>query len=299
MSSKLKNPNPTVNTRLISLSSFAALLLLMSFCRPADLQGAGSRYIAFFSAEQEDFRRLLFDGIGNRQLAVDMDSLGRVEVTILGVSEDEYVGRRHYASGSYIPVNIDVDFPRKHVMVIGISGFRFAEIVGYRVMESDIYVLDLYTNPLPEESFFREKSLNALWPAGRFEPDIFPDAESASPSTAKARSTVLRHINVQGLWGRLAPYKALLQRAILWAGTVSGAIFLLALPIIWVARKRQARRGIPGAVVRAAAQEGGKRIPPSLNLHDVIRENSDLSYDEVTLMASLEREKEVAGAGKA
>ncbi|MEE8321087.1 MAG: hypothetical protein V3R68_04515, partial [Gammaproteobacteria bacterium] len=161
-----------MGTKSILLSKYLSLAagILLAGSRLA----AADNFLTFFSAEQEDFRRLVIDGVGNRQIQVVLESSGTVAINVLGVDKQSYVGQLNYRNGFLIPVDISVEFPRHKNMRINVSGNKFTEIVKYRVVNSGVYIIDMYTKPIPRESVFREETIGALWPEGRFQPDITP-----------------------------------------------------------------------------------------------------------------------------
>ncbi|MCH7858171.1 MAG: hypothetical protein IID14_00555 [Candidatus Marinimicrobia bacterium] len=316
-----------MNTRLISSSSW--LVLFLGTCLAgSSLFGAENRYIAFFSAEQEHYRRIIIDGVGQRRVQVGLDSLGAVEVKIWDVNIDSYVGRREYERGYLVPVKIRVDFPRKNLMSIKITGSRFVDIVRYQVVGSDLYIVDLYTQPLPQESFFREQTISALWPTEPFEPDIIPMGEPTGPADA---IIAYRLWVPQKLARRISPYSSAIRRAVVWAGSISGVLFITGLPLIWLTQRRKAiraRTNAPPVPASSGANqpvglEGraqdwliqryksirdrakGQVVSPSGGAYQPVRpedraqylmeQDSTLSYDEATLLADLERTNSPAG----
>lgn len=283
-----------MNTRLTSSSSWLALFLGTCLAG-SNLFGAESRYIAFFSAEQEHYRRIIIDGVGKRRVQVGLDSLGTVEVKVWGVTIDSYVGRREYERGYLVPVNIRVDFPRKNLMSIKITGSRFVEVVRYQVVGSDLYIVDLYTQPLPQESFFREQTISALWPTGPFEPDITPMGEPAGP----AEATISYRLRIpQELVRRISPYRSVIRRAVVWAGSISGVLFITGLPLIWLTQRRKAIRARANAQPVPASSGANQPVRPEIRAKDMMEHDNTLSYDEATLLAELERQNSPEGIGR-
>ena len=261
------------------LQACLGLLLLVTLA-----QGAEQRYVAFFSAETENYRRLLLDGVDNRRIEVRSDSLGIVTVSIWGVTEDDYVGRRFYEQGYLVPVTMHVEFPRRNLMTIRITGNRFADVVSYKLLEPKLFVIDLYPRPLPQESIFREQTINALWPSGRFEPDIGAGTTQPEPRPAPAPGSKRLGLTRALAW-ELGPYWGLLKRAILWAGGASLGLALLAIPLIFWWRSRH----IQFRPVKEAANAGD---PAQALLAD----SDELSYDEASLLAELNNDRTRATA---
>ncbi len=168
----------------------AGVVFLAAWLAGGLLWGASSNYVALFSAEQQSYRRILIDGVGNRRVEVELDNLGQVEVKVWGVGERAYVGRRVYESGYFIPVTIQVDFPRKNLMSIKVSGTRFRDYVRYKIVDSDIYVIDLYIRALPRESYFREETISALWPGGAIPAGHNPGSSAIRAGPSREVSTV-------------------------------------------------------------------------------------------------------------
>lgn len=248
--------------------------------------GATADYIAFFSAEQEGHRRLLIDGIGERRVQVRLDSLGQAEVRIWGVEEKEYVGRRFFEKGFLVPVTVRVDFPRRNYMTIKLLGTRFQDFVRFKVMDSDIYIIDLYTKPLPRESYFREETVAALWPNGRFNPDIhpltepLPDASQSADIQAAGMSRALSK--------GMVPYRRVVRRAIIWAGCLSGLILMSGFPVFWfVYRRRTAKTR---SALKSATIPQPDSASPTISdprIRAIMSLNRGLSYDEASLLASV------------
>lgn len=265
-----------MSTRSILSSSKTILPALLMIATLA--QGASERYIAFFSAEQEHFRRIVLDGVGNRHVNVELDSLGQCEIRIWKATEKSYVGLRNYTKGYLIPVHIRVDFPEKQLMSIKVYGTRFKEVVKFREVGSGLYIIDLYTQRLPQESIFRENTISALWPGGRFQPDI-------SPEGAPVKFAASHKLSFSpSIFDKLAPYRYVVYRASFWAAAVSGSLIVMGLPLIIIMQRRKAHRrrqgtGDPDAAAAAAARA-----------KDMMRRNGALSFEEATLMADLEKD---------
>jgi len=241
------------------------------------VHGASERYIAFFSAEQAQYRRILLDGVGNRHVSVELDSLGQCEIRIWKASEKSYVGLRNYTKGYLIPVHIRVDFPEKQLMSIKVYGTRFKEVVKFREVGSGLYIIDLYTQRLPQESIFRENTISALWPGGRFQPDISPEGGpvrlASSPQLSLSPS----------IFEKLAPYRFVVYRASFWAAAVSGTLIVMGLPLIIIRKRPKAHR------LRLRADDLGAAAATASRANDMMRRNGALSFEEATLMADLER----------
>ena len=271
--------------RKISTSLFSVKAALVAISCSGLLLGAADRYIAFFSAEQSDYRRLLIDGVGERRVTAGLDSLGAVLVKVHGVAEESYVGRRSYQKGYLIPVHIEVDFPRKNLMTIRVSGTHFLDLVQYQIVESDIHVIDMFKRPLPQESFFREETLSALWPNGRFRPDVTPGYDQPR---AAALGTL--PVPLQQLGGTVS-FRSVIRRAVVWSGSILAGILFTGLPLVWFYQRR--RSSSP----RGASRDGElptKDGPPEAlgtQVGELMKQNGDLSYDEATLLASMQRDK--------
>ncbi|MFC1484276.1 hypothetical protein ACFL5M_03505 [Candidatus Neomarinimicrobiota bacterium] len=274
-----------MSIRLISLYKAIGHLLIALISTTIGW-GATTDYIAFFSAEQEGHRRLLIDGIADRRVQVRFDSLGQAEVRVWGVDEKEYVGRRIFEKGFLVPVTVRVDFPRGNLMAIKLTGTRFQDFVRFKVMDSDIYIIDLYTKPLPRESYFREETVTALWPEGRFNPDIHP---LTTPVADLSQEDDIQPIKVSRVLAKgMVPYRRVVRRAVIWAGCLSGLILISSLPLIWLFYKRR--------VARAKSVLGSTAIPPpngvSPSISDpriraIMNLNRGLSYDEASLLAAV------------
>ncbi len=261
------------------LQACLGLLLLATLA-----QGAEQRYVAFFSAETENYRRLLLDGVGGRRVEVRSDSLGIVTVSIWGVTQDDYVGRRFYEQGYLVPVTMRVDFPRRDLMTIRITGNRFADVISYELLEPNLFVIDLYPRPLPQESIFRERTISALWPSGRFEPDM--GAGTVQPELRPAPAPGSKRLGLsRALAWELGPYWVLLKRAILWAVGASLGLALLAIPLIFWWRGRR----LPVRPKKEAARAGG-------SAQAIMAGSEALSYDEASLLAELENDRTRATA---
>ncbi len=216
-----------MKTKSILLSKYlilaTALLLLGGKLAAAD------NFLTFFSAEQEDFRRLMIDGVGNRQVQVVLDNSGTVVINILGVEKQSYVGQLNYRNGFLIPVDISVEFPRQKSMQINVNGNKFTDIVKYRIVNSGVYIIDMYTKPIPQESVFREATIGALWPEGRFQPDITPAGKSIDSFSVAATH---RFELGKKILDRIYVYRYPIVRAMFWAGAVFGALLITSLPLI-------------------------------------------------------------------
>ena len=281
----------SATTKILILSFSPGLALLALGLTGSLLRGASDRYVALFSAEQKTYRRIVLDGIGDRKVQVALDSIGQAEVKVFGVSEDSYVGRRAYEKGYLIPVTFRIDFPGKNVMSIKISGTRFRDIVSFHVVESDIYVIDLYTNTLPRESYFREETISSLWPTGRFQPDIIAGTiqEATAPPAAPLAVEIGRPVPT----GR-SPYRRVVQRAVAWAGGLSGLLLLAGVPLVWYYQRR--REQLTGSV--PAGLDMPDDDQPSIGSRSrvwaIMARNGALSYDEATLLTSMESSKAVS-----
>ncbi len=247
-------------------------------------QGGSGKYIAFFSAEQEHYRRILIDGVGNRHVNVKLDSLGQCEIRIWGASEKSYVGLRNYTKGYLIPVHIRVEFPEKQLMLIKVYGTRFKEVVKFREVGSGLYVIDLYIRRLPPESIFREETISALWPGGRFQPDVTPGGGGSVQLAAAHKISFIPPVLT-----KLAPYRYVIYRAMFWAAAVFAVLFITGIPLFILMRRRNAhlrsgfRRG-KGADRPDPAQAATARA------QDMMKRNGGLSFEEATLMADLEKD---------
>lgn len=247
---------------------------------------ASNDYIAFFSAEQEGHRRLLIDGIADRRVQVRLDSLGQAEVRVWSVDEKEYVGRRFFEKGFLVPVTVRVDFPRGNFMAIKLTGTRFQDFVRFRVMDSDIYIIDLYTKPLPRESYFREETVTALWPKGRFNPDIHPLTAQVADLSKEADTQPVKVSRV--LAKGMVPYRRVVRRAVIWAGCLSGLILISSLPVFWLFHKRKIIRAKSALMSTAIPRPNG--VSPSISdprIRAIMNLNRGLSYDEASLLAAV------------
>ncbi|MCK4579017.1 MAG: hypothetical protein KAU50_09515 [Candidatus Marinimicrobia bacterium] len=242
---------------------------------------ASERYIAFFSAEQENYRRLLIDGVANRRVNVELDTLGRVEVLIRGVNEREYVGLRDYERGYLVPVNINVSFPQKDRMSIVLTGSRFKEMVRYREISTGIYIVDLYVQHLPQESVFREQTISALWPGDRFTPDISTAGERLQLASSTDLSLPALII------AKLTPYRHVIYRAMFWAAALFIIIIAAAVPILLIQRNLQAARFQP-VDRQKRSRSHQNRLDGSAKAHDIMRKNGGVSFEEASLLADLE-----------
>lgn len=248
--------------------------------------GANNDYIAFFSAEQDGHRRLLIDGAADRRVHVNLDSLGQAEVRVWGVDEEEYVGRRYFEKGYLVPVTIRVDFPRGNLMAIKLTGTRFRDFVRFRVVDSDIYIIDLYTSALPRESYFREETVTALWPNGRFNPDIHP---LAPPASDLSPDEEFQHVKVSQVLAKgMVPYRSVVRRAIIWAGCLSGLILISGLPLLWLIHRRRAARAKSVSLSTTIQEPDG--LTPTISdprIRAIMNLNRGLSYDEASLLAAV------------
>ena len=244
---------------------------------------AADNFLTFFSAEQENFRRLMIDGVGNKQVQVALDSSGTVAINILGIDKRTYVGQLNYRNGFLIPVDISVEFPRHKNMTIKVSGNKFAEIVKYRVVNSGIYIIDMYTSPIPQESVFREITIGALWPEGRFQPDITPAGKVADNISVAATH---RFEMGKEILSKIYVYRYPIVRAIFWAGAVFGALLITSLPLILLLYLRNRPR--VGRKPRASFD--GDMLTSTRMARNLMRTNNGLSFEEATLMAELGRD---------
>ena len=216
-------------------------------------------------------------------------------------------------------------------MSIKVTGSRFVDIVRYQVVGSDLYIIDLYTQPLPQESFFREQTISALWPTEPFEPDIIPMGAPTGP----AEATIAYRLWVpQKLVRRISPYSSVIRRAVVWAGSISGVVFITGLSLIWLTQRRKVIRARANAQPvpsssganrpigledraqdwliqrykairdRAKAQpvpasSGANRpVIPEDRAQYLMEQDRNLSYDEATLLADLERTDSLEGMGR-
>lgn len=259
-----------------------ALLLLMLVAAAS----AQQQYIAFFSAETETYRRIVLDGVSNRRVEVRQDSLGGVTILIWGARQEDYVGRRRYEQGYLVPATMQIDFPRRNLMTIAVTGNRFADVVRYELVEPALYVIDLYPEPLPQESIFHEQSIAALWPNGRFEPDAGAGTVQPEPESKPVPVDGVRRLGiVRALVWEFEPYLGLLKKALLWAGGASTALLILAFVLLGRRRRKTLIRtsNIQAANAYAQAQV-------------ILQQNGNLSYDEATLMADLQHDANRATA---
>lgn len=265
-----------MNQRLTFL--FSALLCIC-LAGAESLSAAQSDYIAIFSAEQATYRRVLLDGVGNRRIQVDLDSSGYAEIKIWGVTEESYIGRREFERGYLIPVRITVKFPTSNLMVVNVSGRRFSEVVKYKVLDSNMLIVDLYPGHLPPESIFREETIGSLWPNGRFEPDIQPNTLSGDSQTINTDSRVIQA-------GRLTEVylsnRDIINRAIIWAGGVTGFGLIIILPLIlFINRSRKMK-------IAARADANRSQISIDERAQEFMDHSDQLSYDEATLLADID-----------
>ena len=266
-----------------------SILLSKYFSLAAGILLAGSQlaaadnYLTFFSAEQENFRRLMIDGVGNRQVQVVLDSSGTVVINVLGVDKQSYVGQLSYRNGFLIPVDISVDFLRHKNMQINVSGNKFTEIVKYRVVNSGVYIIDMYTKPVPRESIFKEATIGALWPEGRFQPDITPAGKVADNIAVAATH---RFELGKRMLDRIYVYRYPIVRAIFWAGAVFGALLITSLPLIFMLYLRSR----PRAGRKSRVDFDGDMLTSTRMARSLMRSNKGLSFEEATLMAELGRD---------
>ena len=288
---------PTIETkRILTLSSKLALGVLALGITATLIRGASNGYVALFSAEQGNFRRLVLDGIGDRRVQVVLDSLDQAIVTVWGVNERTYVGRRAYETGYLVPVTVRVEFPKKNVMSIRLAGTRFRDVVRFHVVDSDIYVIDLYTLPLPRESYFREETISSLWPNGRFEPDL-TTASRGLEVAGSVRGRLEPRTAGRAAASRI-PYRRVVQRAVVWAGGVSGAMFVIGLTAIWFLQRRRVYPVNKDDIQPDSAVESRQSIGSKSQVWAIMARNGALSYDEATLLAAMEREKPVVHSGR-
>ncbi|MCH7527928.1 MAG: hypothetical protein IH972_00105 [Candidatus Marinimicrobia bacterium] len=271
-----------MNTR--SISSLSKILLLAAIIVGGSAQGGSGKYIAFFSAEQEHYRRILIDGVGNRHVNVELDSLGQCEIRIWGASEKSYVGLRNYTKGYLIPVHIKVEFPEKQLMLIKVYGTRFKEVVKFREVGSGLYVIDLYVRRLPQESIFREETISALWPGGRFQPDVIPGGGATVQLAAAHKISFIPPV-----LAKLAPYRYVIYRAMFWAAAVFAGLFITGIPLIILMRRRRTHR-----LFGSRQGKGADRLDiadaAAVRAQNMMKHNGDLSFEEATLMADLEKD---------
>ncbi len=277
--------------RMITKSTFSfrrSLVFLTAWLAGGLLWGAGSNYVAIFSAEQESHRRILLDGVGNRRVEVELDNLGQVEIKVWGVGEQAYVGRRVYDSGYFVPVTVRVEFPRKNLMTIKVSGTRFRDYVRYKVVDSDLYVIDLYPQALPRESYFREETISAFWPGERFQPDIAPAAQLSGSN--KAVISQLPIVN-QTLRRGMVPYRRIVLRAVVWAGYVSGLLLITYLALVWFKRRRKSIITKSAPSQQAHAAGANQPTISDARVRAFMALDRSLSYDEATLLTTMGGQK--------
>ena len=258
--------------------SLAVAIILTS----SQLAGA-DKFLTFFSAEQESFRRIMIDGVGNKQVQVMLDSSGTVAISILGVDRQAYVGQLSYRNGFLIPVDISVEFPRRQNMLINVRGNKFAEIVKYRIVNSGVYIIDMYTEPIPQESVFREATIGAMWPDGRFRPDISPGGKVVDNISVAATH---RFELGKEILSKIYVYRYPIVRAIFWAGAVFGALLITSLPLIMLLYFRNR----PQVTRKPRASFDGDMLTSTRMARNLMRTNNGLSFEEATLMAELGRE---------
>jgi hypothetical protein len=282
-----------VNTKSIFLSKVLAHSLLICL-GTGILWGASHSYLAIFSAEQESQRRLLIDGVGDRRVEVKLDGLGQAEVIIHNVDEQTYVGRRDYEKGYLVPVAIRVDFPKKNKMTVTLTGTRFWDFVRYKMMDADIYVIDFYTHPLPRESYFREETISAHWPNGRFQPDVTPITEPPPPAETAGTSQLRVP---QSLAKEMAPYRRAVRRAVVWAGSLSGFLLLVGIPLVWFIQRRKSSSD--NSASSQISPEGVQQSSISdAQVRALMTLNGSLSYDEASLLAAMGGKKSLAGLSR-
>lgn len=256
----------------------------MLFLMLCPLMASGQNYIAFFSAETENYRRIVLDGVGNRSVRVKKDDLGGVLISIWGARQEDYVGRRHYEEGYLVPVIVQIDFPRRNLMTLQVSGNRFVDVVRYKLVDPDLYVIDLYTRELPQESIFREQTIAALWPNGRFQPDIGSSLPPPVPIPAPVAGAQRLGLGRALVW-ELGPYVGLFKRAILWAGGALVGLLGLSLSLVIWWRRRHVETTLPETEMDAEPVESG-----------ILAEEANLSYDEAALLAELKNDRARATA---
>jgi len=257
---------------------FSFIFMIGSF-----LWGASNDYVALFSSEEDDFRRIVLDGAADRRVEVELDELGQAEIKVWGVSEQLYVGRRIYKSGYLIPVTIQVNFPTSSYMSIGVTGTRFKDYIRFQVVESEIYIIDLFTDVLPKESYFREETISAFWPSGRFEPDITPLAEPVvlaevegpvSPMIAAVQSRTI------------IPYRTIILRAVILAGCVSGFLLIIGL-VMWFLQQRKSISNKSDTSQPISAVSANQPAISDARVRAFMALDNSLSYDEATLLKSI------------
>ncbi|UCH63658.1 MAG: hypothetical protein JSU77_04215 [Fidelibacterota bacterium] len=274
-------------TKLI-FSFRQVLVFLAPWLAGGLLWGASNKYVAIFSAEQESHRRIILDGVGNRRVEVELNDLGQAEVKVWGVGEKAYVGRRVYDSGHLIPVIVQVEFPRKNLMSIQVTGTRFRDYVRYKVVDSDLYVIDLYTRALPSESYFREETISALWPGERFLPDIAPGATLSEPDQAG----ISQLPNVSRTLGReMVPYRRIVLRAVVWAGCVSGLLSIAGLALVWFRRRQKSIITKSASYPQAHTAGTSQPTISDAQVRAFMALDGSLSYDEATLLTTMGEEK--------
>lgn len=270
-----------MGTKSILLSKYFSLIVGL-FLAGSQL-AAADNFLTFFSAEQADFRRLMIDGVGNRQVQVTLNSSGTVAVNILGVDKRAYVGQLDYHNGFLIPVDISVEFPRHKNMLINVTGNKFVEIVKYRVVNSGVYIIDMYTKPVPQESVFKEASISALWPDGRFQPDITPAGKMMGNIGVAATH---RFELGKQILDKIYVYRYPIVRAIFWAGAVFGALLITSLPLLLLLSYRTRS----GAGQKKRVNFDGDMLTSTRMARHLMRKHNDLSFEEATLMAELSRD---------
>ena len=270
-----------MGTKSILLSKY--LSLAASILLAGSRLAAADNLLTFFSAEQDDFRRLMIDGVGNRQVQVVLDSSGTVAINVLGVDRQSYVGQLNYRSGFLIPVDISVEFPRHKNMLINVSGNKFTEIVKYRVVNSGVYIIDMYTSRIPRESVFREETIGALWPEGRFQPDITPTGKIVDNISVAATH---RFELGKRLLDKIYVYRYPIVKAIFWAGAVFGALLITSLPLLLLLYFRSQSK----AGRKSPVDFDGDMLNSTRMARNLMRSNDGLSFEEATLMAELGRD---------
>jgi hypothetical protein len=169
-------------------------------------------------------------------------------------------------------------------MLIKVSGTRFKEVVKFREVGSGLYVIDLYVRRLPPESIFREETISALWPGGRFQPDVTPGGGGAVQLAAAHKISFIPPVLT-----KLAPYRYVIYRAMFWAAAVFAALFITGIPLFILMRRRNAH-------LRSGSRRGkdADRLDPAqaatARAQDMMKRNGGLSFEEATLMADLEKD---------
>ncbi len=270
-----------MRTKLILLSKY--FILATGIMLAGGQLAAADNFITFFSAEQANFRRLMIDGVGNKQVQIELNNSGTVAIKILDVDKNTYVGKLNYHNGFLIPVEISVEFPRYKNMLINVRGNKFAEIVKYRVVNSGVYIIDMYTEPIPQESVFRESTIGAMWPDGRFRPDITPAGKVADHITVAATH---RFDIGKKFLSKIHVYRYPIVKALFWAGAVFGAMLITSLPLILLLYLRNR----PQVGKKHRASFDVDMLTSTRMARNLMSTNEGLSFEEATLMAELGRE---------